>query len=100
MLVGFKKSISEAIDAVKVNSPDAEEIAVFGTEEYINKIKDYIPSDVSVKILPAEYFPETETREEVVFVIPINGIKSLKVVFKGELYNPKSEIMFGSWNVI
>ena len=72
--------INKAIDAVKANSPDAEEIAVFGTEEYINRIKDYIPSYVSVKILPAECFPET--REELVYIIPINGIEPLKVAFE------------------
>lgn len=70
MFTDFKKSISEAIDAVKANSPDAEEIVVFGTEEYINRIKDYIPSNVSVKILPAVYFPET--KEELVYIVPIN----------------------------
>ena len=64
MTIDFKKLISEAIDAVKANSPDTEEIVVFGTEEYINRIKDYIPSYVSIKILPAECLPET--REELI----------------------------------
>lgn len=102
MFTDFRKSISEAIDAVKANSPDAEEIAIFGTEECINRIRDYIPSDVSAKILPAECFPET--REELVYVIPIYGIKSLKFAFEGKPYDPKFEIMspkyFGSWDVI
>lgn len=78
----MKDKIVELIDEVKASFPDAEEIAVFGTEEYINRIKDYIPSDVSVKILPAEYFPKA--REELIYVMPINGIKPLKVTFENE----------------
>lgn len=70
----------ELIDEVKANSPDAEEIVIFGTEEYINKIKDYIPSDISVKILPAEFFPEA--KEELVYIVPTNEIKPLKVAFE------------------
>ncbi len=102
MTVDFKKLISEAIDAVKANSPDAEEIAVFGTDECINRIKDYIPSYVSIKIVPAEYLPET--REELVYIVPINEAKPLKVAFEGEPYNPKFEIIppkyFGRWEII
>lgn len=99
----MKDKIVELIDIVKSNSPDAEEIVVYGTEEYINKIKDCIPSDVSVKIFPAEYFPEA--REELVYIVPINGIKPLKIAFEDESYDPKFEIMptkdwcFGCWNI-
>lgn len=78
----MKDKIVELIDTVKANSLDAEEIAIFGTKEYINKIKDYIPSDISVKILPAEFFPKT--REELAYVVPINGIKPFKVAFENE----------------
>ena len=70
----------ELIDEVKADFPDAEEIAIFGTEEYINKIKDYIPPDVSVNILPAEYFPEA--REELAYIVPINEIKPVKFAFE------------------
>ena len=97
----MKDEIVELIDKVKASSPDAEEIVVFGTEEYINKIKDYISSDVSVKIFPAEYFPGA--REEIVYIIPINETKSLKVAFEDEPYDLKFEVMppkyFGCWNI-
>ena len=100
----MKDKIVELIDIVKASSSDAEEIVVYGTEEYINKIKDYIPSDVSVKIFPAEYFPEA--REELIYIVPINGIKPLKVAFEDEPYNSKFEVIplkdfgrFGCWDI-
>lgn len=101
----MKDKIVELINEVKANSPDAEEIAVYGTEEYINRIKDCIPSDVLVKIFPAEYFPEA--REELVYIVPINGMKPIKVAFEDEdePYDPKFEVMplkdwcFGCWDI-
>lgn len=99
----MKDKIVELINEVKANSPVAEEIVVVGTKEYINRIKDCIPSDVSVKILPAEYFPEA--REELVYIIPINETKSLKIAFEDEPYDPKFEVMplkdwcFGCWDI-
>ena len=102
MHMSLEETMKEAIDAVKANSPDAEEITVFGTEKYINRIRNYIPLDVSVKILPAECFPEA--REEVVYIIPINEMKPLKFAFEGEPYNPKFEIIppkyFGNWDIV
>lgn len=66
--------INKVIDEVAANSPNSK-IVAFGTEETINQIKSYIPSHMSVRIVPAEMLPENS--EDLLYIVPIDNIKSL-----------------------
>lgn len=73
----MKDKIIKLIDEVRANSPNAEEIIVCGTEEYINKIKEYLPHDVSVKIVPGAFLPKQ--KDNLVYIIPIEKNKTNRV---------------------
>ena len=69
----MKDKIIKLIDEVRANSPNAEEIVVCGTEEYIGRIKEYLPQDVSIKIVPVTLLPKQ--KDNLVYIFPIEYIK-------------------------
>lgn len=96
----MKDKIVKLIDEVKASSPDAEEIIVCGTEEYINKIKECLPQDVSVKIVPSAFLPEQ--KDNLVYIIPIEVIKPIEFIFDSIVEKPidKSEGIIGKYEGI
>lgn len=76
----IKEKIIKLIDEVKANFPDAEEIVVYSTEEYIDKIKEYLPQDVSTRVVPATFLPEQKAN--LGYIVPIEKIKPLKFIFE------------------
>ena len=77
----MKDKIIKLIDEVRVNSPNVEKIIVYGTEENINQVKNYLPPNTSVKIVPAAFLPEQ--KDNLVYIIPIEEIEQpIKFIFE------------------
>lgn len=76
-----RDEILKLVDKVKASDSENKEFIVYGTEEYINQVKDYLPPNVSAKIVPTNYLPEE--KDNLIYVIPIDEkeIKPLKFVF-------------------
>ena len=72
--------ILKLVDKVKASASEDKEFIVYGTEEYINKVKDYLPPDVSAKIVPANYLPEE--KNDLIYIIPVEETNPLKFVFE------------------
>jgi len=77
------EEILKLLDEIKTSSSNTEEeFVVYGTEKYINQIKDCLPPGVSTKALPASYFPEE--KDNLLYVIPVEEMVPLKFIFEEE----------------
>ena len=65
----MKEAILETIDKVRANNPNAKKIVVYGTQEALDRVNEYLPSDISTQVLPECFMPED--KDDNLYVIPI-----------------------------
>lgn len=61
--------ILETIDKVRAKNPNAKKIVVYGTQETLDRVNKYLPSDISTQVLPECFM--AEDKEDSLYVIPI-----------------------------
>lgn len=65
----MKEAILETIDKVRANNPNAKKIVIYGTQEALDRVNEYLPSDISTQVLPECFM--AEDKEDSLYVIPI-----------------------------
>ena len=65
----MKDAILEMIDKVRANNSNAEKIIIYGTQETLDRVNEYLPSDVATQVLPECFM--AEDKENSLYVIPV-----------------------------
>ena len=80
----FKDNLLKAINEVK-SIRDAEKVIIYGTQETLDAIKEYLPSDIPIEVLPDDLVDENNKNN--IFLIPvIDPIEQIKFDYsKGDV---------------
>lgn len=74
--MGFKDELLKVVNKVKAVG-NTGKVIIYGTQEALDAIKEYLPSDIPIEVLPDDLVDENSKNN--IFLIPVmDPIKQIK----------------------